>query len=60
MYSWQSWQYSQSEVKGLFRDAVKSYAKNEEYLNCPTFIPEKGQSYANEIQMLPPVFDPLE
>ena len=42
------------------RDAIKAFEKNQEYLNCPTFIPEVGKAYSNEIQIIPPDLDPLE
>ena len=41
-------------------DAIKAFSKNEEFLNYPTFIPEEGKQYADELIMDPPEDDPME
>ena len=36
------------------------FEKNENFLNCPTFVPQEGMTYADEICMIPPEDDPME
>lgn len=42
------------------RDAYKKGDTNEQYLNYPTFIPEKDKEYATEVVMEPLEEDPQE
>jgi large subunit ribosomal protein L3 len=41
-------------------DSRFSYKTNHELLNYPTFVPVAGESYANVIQVEPPIQDPSE
>jgi hypothetical protein len=36
------------------------FEKNEVFLNCPTFIPQEGKAYGDEIIMNPSDDDPNE
>ena len=42
------------------KDAVKKVEKNEPYLNYPTFIPQPGVKYAEQMIMKAPTQDPWE
>ena len=42
------------------RDCFKKADLNEEFLNFPTFMPEKGKEYATEMMMEAPEEDPEE
>jgi len=42
------------------RDSVKKVNKNEEFLNYPTFVPQPGVKYAQQMIMKAPTQDPWE
>lgn len=42
------------------RDALHKPDVNEEFLNHPTFIPQKNKEFATEVIMEPPEEDPQE
>lgn len=41
-------------------DSFKKADKNEEFLNYPTFVPQRNGFYAKEMIMEPPEEDPME
>ena len=44
----------------FIKDAVKKISKNLDYLNCPTFIPQPGEVYADQMIMKGDDIDPNE
>jgi len=44
----------------FIKDAWRKKLHNEDYLNCPTFLPKPGQKYAQEIVMSARETDPFE
>lgn len=42
------------------RDAIRKKFDNHQFLNFPTFVPQRGEKYAYEIIMKPSETDPFE
>ena len=44
----------------FLKDSVKRVMLNQQYLNCPTFIPQSDKRYATELIMKARETDPFE